>query len=794
MFHSRRPLVASLSAIAFLSASALTAADTKPAFSSALTVQAVTAVCDATTTWQLAHPKTLADRPAGDWGGSYEPWDWTVATQWIGLSAYAQASGQQRWMDELRKVSDECGWRYGTRIGHADEHCMGQVYADLYVHDRIPTQLAHVREITDQYVAWTKANVIGKDPAKALHLPGETHYLDWSALTWCDTLFMCPPTVAWMTTATGDRNYLNGLDTVWWPTSDFLFNNKEGLFFRDDRYFTKFEKNGRPVFWSRGNGWVGAGLANLLQHVPADHPSRVRFESIVQRLAVALKTCQQADGSWHSGLLSDAADYNFPESSGTAFHCYLLLWGVNNGLLDRETYLPVALKAWDRLVKNVRADGALGFVQRIGFAPSTTSADTTEPFGTGGFLLAGSEMLNLVLLDGAKAARIEVANALDQPRLREVTSIPWADALAKLPGLTAANVAVRDRQTGRFVQTQVFDADGDGKPDELLFLATVLPKQTRPYDLVQVAGAQPSQLPSRLAARFVPERKDDFSWENDRIAFRTYGPALAVEGSRGGVDVWCKRTRDLVANDWFAHEQKEPGYYHNDHGTGRDCYKVGPGVGCGGVGYFNAADKTIVVSPVYQSWKLLAVGPLRLAFELTYPAQQVGKASIVETRRYTMELGDNLFRCESRFAVTGDASGVKPVTGLGGGQAPKMFDPQAPITWQAMQDFGVMALYHQPSIGTGTLWKPPVCTMWEPGDVGAAKAGNIGLALVVPPGNTDHAIVGWDLIVPLADSLKPVTWWAGAGWSKGLEGFHEDTWTTAVHAENARHGSPITVK
>jgi rhamnogalacturonyl hydrolase YesR len=194
--------------------------------------------------------------------------------------------------------------------------------------------------------------------------------------------------------ATGDQRYLDFAVEEWWVTSDYLYDQEEHLYFRDSTIFEKREKNGRKIFWGRGNGWVMGGLVRMLELLPADHPSRPRFVQQFREMADKVITLQQADGYWRASLL-DAAAYPMQETSGTGFYCYALAWGINQGLLDRAKFEPPVRRAWAALASCVKADGKLTHVQPVGFTPVTFDPDWNEPFGTGAFLLAGSEVRRL---------------------------------------------------------------------------------------------------------------------------------------------------------------------------------------------------------------------------------------------------------------------------------------------------------------------------------------------------------------------------------------------------------------
>jgi unsaturated rhamnogalacturonyl hydrolase len=211
---------------------------------------------------------------------------------------------------------------------------------------------------------------------------------------WCDALFMAPPVLAKLSRSTGDAKYLEYMDRQWGITSASLYHPKEHLFFRDATYLDKHEKNGRPLFWSRGNGWVMAGLVRVLQAMPAGDPARPKYVAQFKEMAAALAAVQGKDGLWRPGLLDPGA-YPLPEISGSAFITYAYAYGVNEGILDRSEYLPRVKKAWAGLLSHIYADGRLGAIQPIGGAPGEYTARSSYVYGVGAFLMAGSEIYRL---------------------------------------------------------------------------------------------------------------------------------------------------------------------------------------------------------------------------------------------------------------------------------------------------------------------------------------------------------------------------------------------------------------
>jgi rhamnogalacturonyl hydrolase YesR len=211
---------------------------------------------------------------------------------------------------------------------------------------------------------------------------------------WADALFMGPPVWINLSKVTGDKRYLEFADKELWETVNLLWDDKDHLFFRDTRFFDKREPNGEKVIWARGVGWVAAGLARILEHFPKDHPSRAKYEDIFRKMMTRLAGAQQSDGLWRPSVL-DPDTQPFKETSGTGLMAFAFASGINQGVLDKETFMPVVTKAWSALVDAVQPDGKLGWVQQIGDSPDNVSAEDTQIYATGAFLLTGSELYKL---------------------------------------------------------------------------------------------------------------------------------------------------------------------------------------------------------------------------------------------------------------------------------------------------------------------------------------------------------------------------------------------------------------
>lgn len=325
--------------------------------------------------WQLANP-------APKW----KPTDWHNAAFYAGVMALSEVSPSPRFRTAMLKMGQDNAWKLGERIYHADDHAVGQTYADLFRTTHDARLIAPMRERFDYILAHPKDDNLDFDATR------NPDRLDrWS---WCDALFMSPPAWAKLAQGTGEAKYREFAVAQWWVTSAFLYDRDEHLYFRDSSIFPKREKNGAKVFWARGNGWVLGGLVRMLQALPADHPARGKFTQQFREMAERIAGLQNADGYWRASLL-DPASYPMQESSGTGFFCFGLAWGINEGLLDRAHYEPVVRKAWAALLACVKPDGRLTHVQPVGFTPVTFDENSTEPYGVGAFLLAGSEMLRL---------------------------------------------------------------------------------------------------------------------------------------------------------------------------------------------------------------------------------------------------------------------------------------------------------------------------------------------------------------------------------------------------------------
>ncbi len=335
------------------------ATNLSPAMKRAAILKAMKLVAD----WQLQHAE-----------GRYNI-GWTYAALYDGMLAASRTLSDPRYHDRVLQIANDNHWQLGPRLEHADDEHIGLTYLTLYAENHNPDHLAPTKNNFDK--------LLGRpdDPRKNLW---------W----WCDALYMAPPVLAQLSVATGDRRYLDFMDHEWSLTTKALYDPQEHLYFRDDRFLTMHEPNGQKIFWSRGNGWVLAGLALILDRMPHDYPQRAKYIAQYRDMAARIAALQPSDGLWRSGVLDPEA-HKAPEISGSAFFTFALAWGIDHHLLDRKKYMPVTVKAWRGMLTHIYQDGRLGSIQPIGAAPDQFQPSSSYVYGVGAFLLAGSELAQM---------------------------------------------------------------------------------------------------------------------------------------------------------------------------------------------------------------------------------------------------------------------------------------------------------------------------------------------------------------------------------------------------------------
>ena len=300
--------------------------------------------------------------------------DWVRAVFHTGMLAAYGALGDTKYRDYTMQWGQANNWQLhsdsdGPRF--ADNQACVQSYAELYM-----------ASPTAQNAVMIAAAQTTFDTMVAAPMAGRTEW--W----WCDALFMAPAAMARVAAATGKTQYTTLMNNMFWDTKAFLYDPAQSLFWRDSTFLNT------NTYWSRGNGWVVAGIARILEVLPATDARRPDYETLLRQMATKLASVQASDGFWRSSLTQPNA-YTNPESSGTALFTFGIAWGINNGVLDRATFLPTVMKGWAALVSAVSAQGRLGWVQAVGAMPGPATMDNTNDYATGAFLLAGAEVLKL---------------------------------------------------------------------------------------------------------------------------------------------------------------------------------------------------------------------------------------------------------------------------------------------------------------------------------------------------------------------------------------------------------------
>lgn len=291
---------------------------------------------------------------------------------------------ENEWMGA--KSQDKSEWKYS--YGETEEHVLFgdwqiafQTYIDLYNLEgqKDPSRIARAREVMEYQMS----------------TPQNDYW--W----WADGLYMVMPVMTKLYKVTGNEKYLDKLYEYLQYSDSIMYDEDAQLYYRDAKYVYPKHKtrNGKKDFWARGDGWVFAGLAKVLQDFPKDSRQRDFFEKRFRAMAESLAATQQPEGYWTRSIF-DPEQAPGPETSGTSFFTYGFLWGINNGMLDKQKYLPVVNKAWGYLSDiALQENGSVGYVQPIGekaIPGQVVDKNSTADFGVGAFLLAASEMYRFI--------------------------------------------------------------------------------------------------------------------------------------------------------------------------------------------------------------------------------------------------------------------------------------------------------------------------------------------------------------------------------------------------------------
>ncbi|MGB8226518.1 MAG: DUF4861 domain-containing protein [Sedimentisphaerales bacterium] len=353
---------------------------------------------------------------------------------------------------------------------------------------------------------------------------------------------------------------------------------------------------------------------------------------------------------------------------------------------------------------------------------------------------------------------VKVTNPIKESRNSETISLD----LKALGAFEKTKPAVYSDKLKMIIPCQVIDDDNDGTGEELIFQSDFGAKETQLFEITEANIANQIEPKYCAVANYVPQRKDDFAWENDKIAFRMYGQELQrTELTSSGIDIWVKKVGKPVMIDLYA---KGHDYFHSDNPMGIDFFDIGPTLGCGGLGVW--FDGKLYRSENYNEWKIIANGPIRAIFELTYKPWQFGDRKVGETKRISLDLGSNFNRIESRFDA--DVNDVTLAVGIvkcekRGGHEIFAKDKRWLSYWQNIHP----------------------------------KFGTIGCGVILPKDAARNESVDESknyLLLAKPNGFRSITYYAGAGWSKSAQFDSEAKWTAFVEKTARLIENPVKIK
>jgi len=338
-----------------------------------ITGQSVLQVADKVFNYQQAHPTDKA------------LWKWEYGAYYSGVFDLYRVNPEIKYLKGMVDMGEEYKWSIRPRPYDANVLAIGHMYLGLYEILKDPKMIDKTAYCLDA--------AFDRSPREPdVTFDGNKYW--WSWWSWCDALFMAPPTFALYAKISGEQKYLDKMHELWMITYEYLYDKEEKLYFRDDRFFKEKSPNGKKIFWSRGDGWVMGGLVKVLQAMPENYKHYPFYLNLYKEMSQKIMSIQTKEGYWTSNL-ADPKHYGGKETSGTAFFCYALAWGINNKILSGDDYRQCVLKSWDMLVSCVNEEGMLGYVQQVGDSPAEILPTHTEAYGSGAFLMAASEVYKL---------------------------------------------------------------------------------------------------------------------------------------------------------------------------------------------------------------------------------------------------------------------------------------------------------------------------------------------------------------------------------------------------------------
>lgn len=368
----------------------------------------------------------------------------------------------------------------------------------------------------------------------------------------------------------------------------------------------------------------------------------------------------------------------------------------------------------------------------------------------------------------ASGHTVTVKNALDVSRSNETVEIKKSD-LALKEGESFEKLAVQDATSKAILVSQFVDEDQDGNADVLLFQPELTAKSEKQFNLVSTQGTTAQEVTLYCYSRFVPERTDDFAWENNKVAYRTFGPTaqkMIEEETAGGtlssgIDAWLKKVDYPIINNWYAKNDKAPGAYHLPSPEGLDNFHVGASRGVGGTAV--KSDTTYYVSKNFTDWKVITTGPIRTSFVLNYADWDANGKMISEKKHISLDYGSNLTKYEVEVAGTSSI-------------------------------YSGLTLHENDGVPTENAEAGWV-SYWEPhGD------SELGSAVVVPNGNmmsSEFFVTGLkdksNLFAQIKVNQGKAIFYTGYGWKEANEFTTKESWENYLNAFTLKVNNPLEV-
>jgi len=398
------------------------------------------------------------------------------------------------------------------------------------------------------------------------------------------------------------------------------------------------------------------------------------------------------------------------------------------------------------------------------------------------FALLAATALPVLAIAAPERVTVTVTHNLDIARPAETIVIPWTRVNAALPHALIQRIVVKDA-AGRVLPYQVTNVAPEAKDPQnvgiaygdLLFQHDFKAGEKSATFTIEKSETVSPPFPVKAFARYIPERLDDFAWENDKVAHRTYGPALEAPAPAGsgkevlrtsGLDIWFKRVPYPIVDRWY---NKGHDHYHHDEGEGIDMYNVGGSRGAGGTGIWDG--KQLYVGGNYKTWKVIANGPVRAIFELSYDNWDAAGTKVSEVKRFTVDAGHYLDRIDSTFTFTGPQ---RLTVGVGLNKTPsdKGQDPKVSVDTN-------------PNDGSLVQW------------VKQRTNDDFGVAIVLPSADKSAQAFTTDernaLVLAQAASGQPLTYHVGGAWTRAGEITSQQQWQRYIADEAMRLRSPVTV-